>query len=163
MTAFNRFTFYGYTLRPASEKDLGLATLWSASDKFHQDVNPDFWVAQAVGEDAYVLNDEERDGPLFFLKLIRTQRGIVELHIQFDHEVGPKARKRRREALTEGLEWLERTLSVAGIREIFFRSRNIDLILFAEKRLGFLPDAVVVDGETVLRKQVRVNTKVMVN
>jgi hypothetical protein len=154
MTAFNNFTFFGYLLRPVTYKDLDLAKDWTARDPDHQQVNPHFWIDQGPGNDAYLLVDKERDGPLFFFKLVALERGRIELHIQFDPGVDKKARARRREALMEGLMWLERTMKLAGIKEIVFKTRNSGLLLFAEKRLKFIPDPVAVEGETLLRKQV---------
>lgn len=160
MTAFNTFRFFGYQLRPASIDDLPAATKWNAADEDHRGrVNPQFWVDQGPGEEAYVLEDQ--DGPdrmLFFLKLCRQgmHRGqaVIELHIQFDPEVGGTARTRRRHALMEGLQWLERTLRLSGGKELFFRSRNEGLILFAQKRLGFIIDPARADGEAVLRRHI---------
>lgn len=153
MTAFNHFMFFGYLLRPASEKDLPLAQEWTARDKDHASkVDPQFWVAQRPGADAYLLLDNERSENLFFLKLIKIGQGTIELHIQFDPGVDQKARARRREALTEGLEWLEKVMRLAGIREILFRSHNSGLVLFATKRLKFVADPVPAGEDTVLRK-----------
>jgi hypothetical protein len=153
MTAFNRFTFFGYLLRPATEKDRPLAKEWNDKDEDHAGmVDPYFWTRQGPGEDAYLLVDQERDGPLFFLKLVQMGKCVIELHIQFSHEGDKKARARRREALMEGLMWLERALRVGGVKEIFFRSRNSGLILYSTKRLKFIADPVMADGETLLRK-----------
>lgn len=153
MTAFNHFMFFGYLLRPATEKDLPLAQDWNARDEDHANkVDPQFWVAQRPGADAYLLLDNERDESLFFLKLIKIGQGTIELHIQFPPEHDKKARARRAEALSEGMEWLQRTMRLAGIREILFRSHNSGLILFCQKRLKFMPDPVPAGGDTVLRK-----------
>jgi hypothetical protein len=154
MTAFNRFTFFGYQLRPASEKDLPLAKDWNSRDEDHKTrVDPKFWIDQGPGKDAYLLTDLERDGALFFIKLVRIGQTVIEIHIQFDSGVDQKARKRRRDALSEGLMWLERTLKNAGVKEIFFRSRNSGLILYSQKRLKFIAQPGV-DGETLLRKAI---------
>lgn len=155
MTAFNHFMFFGYLLRPASEKDLPLAEEWNSRDEDHANrVDPKFWITQRPGHDAYLLLDNEKDGPLFFLKLIKIGQGTIELHIQFDPGVDKEARARRREALTEGLEWLEKICKLAGVREMLFKSRNAGLILFAQKRLKFTVDPISPGGETLLRKAI---------
>lgn len=162
MTAFNTFRFFGYQLRPAGRKDLPLAVQWDDLDEDHHGrVDPQFWVEQGPGEEAYVLEDQEgpdKNTVLFFLKLcgqgMHNGLRVVELHIQFDPGVDGKARARRRHALMEGLQWLERTLRLSGGKEIFFRSRNEGLILFAQKRLGFVIDPVRSDGEAVLRRHI---------
>lgn len=157
MTAFNQFWFYGYCLRPASEKDLDLARDWNAKDADHASrVDPTFWIHQEPGQDAYVLMDVDKDSPLFFIKLIAEGKGVIELHIQFGPKANVAEKKRRAEALAEGLMWLEKTLKTAGIGEIFFKSKTSGLILFAEKRLGFVADPVPTQGDTVLRKQLQV-------
>lgn len=156
VTAFNSFTFFGYRLRPAQVGDLPLAAEWNAKDEDHAGrVEAEFWIRQGPGQDAYVLADDGngQDHALFFLKLCaQPGTAMVELHIQFDPGVGAKARAKRREALTEGFSWLERTLKMSGVQQIFFRSRNSGLILFSQKRLGFTPDPLLVEGEATLRK-----------
>jgi hypothetical protein len=155
MTAYNKFSFVGYQLRPVDPKDLPLATEWNQRDEDHANrVDPRFWIEQGPGQDAYVLADKNE--PVFFLKLVSAgnPKGVIELHIQFSHGMTRKARLRRREALAEGLKWLEKMLVVAGAKEIYFRSRNSGLIMFATKRLGFTPDPAPADGETVLRKAI---------
>lgn len=153
MTALNRFYFSGYCLRPAVWDDLPLAVNWTYSDPDHSGkVMPEFWIRQSLGNDAYVLQDglADRGETIFYLKLVTAGAG-VELHIQFDPNAELAARVQRAELLGEGLQWLERTLRGVGTKEIFFRSHNTRLILFAVKRLGFVSEPPV-DGETILRK-----------
>lgn len=154
MTAFNRFAFNGYLLRPATWNDLDLAKEWNERDADHATrVDPTFWVDQGPGEDAYLLTEET---PVFFIKLVANgqAKGVIELHIQFDSAVDRPGKLKRAEALLQGLTWLQRALKVAGVKQIYFRSRNSGLILFSTKRLRFVTDPVTVDGETLLRKEI---------
>jgi hypothetical protein len=162
MTALNTMQFAGFTLRPAGQDDRALAEQWTAWDRDHAGkVDPGFWLEQRVGMDSFLLNDG--DGPVFFFKTrlaieeeytptgetsiftgipILSKRRTVraELHIQFMPCATEEDHERTRRALLRGLEWLEPVLGHGGAEEIYFDSRDLKLITFAQKKLGFYLD-----------------------
>ncbi len=145
MSAESTFTFSGYTLRPAHHSDYELAKLWTEQDPQHaQRIRPEFWVDQRPGRDAYLMSDAE--GPLFFFKICAIDFQMVELHVQFS----PPApdRDRVRNALIQGLHWLEKVLKQGGIREIRFESEYPELVRFSQRHLGFS----LVDERILYRK-----------
>jgi hypothetical protein len=164
MSALNTLQFKGYTLRPAGPADLDLATAWTAADPDHAgQIGPQFWLEQQLGVDCVLVSDGK--GPVFFFKAVmlvyKRRRGplplqLVGLSEQTITEVSPipekvaaqvfiqfmpcmteEDRERTREALIQGMEWLEPVLEQGGAEEIFFDSRNKKLIAFCVKRLGF--------------------------
>lgn len=150
MTATATFRFGEYELRPAGTKrgDLGLAVAWVDSDPDHQGTPPGFWIDQKANIDSYLLSDDS--GPVFFFKIVqREQREnapfftvtkIAEIHIQFRPVTTRAERERLMTALQEGLVWLEKVLASVGVQEIYFDSRNTNLIRFCLKRLAFTQD-----------------------
>lgn len=148
MTALNTFGFSGYTLRPAATSDLSLAQDWTEADDDHRETTfPTFWLAQGEGCDSYLLSDPI--GPVFFFKMVRVDGATqaVELHIQFMPEAQPRDRERKREGLTQGMEWLERILRASGISHIRFKSTKPELIAFCRKRLGFRVEGEVLSKD----------------
>jgi hypothetical protein len=142
MPALETFCFDGYTLRPAGEGDVRLATEWTQGDPYHRNnTHPTFWLEQRRGSDSYVLEDNA--GPVFFFKMMRTSEAhVVELHIQFPppeyHLRQQKLRNSRQMvALILGFEWIERVLLFSGVTNVFFISHSPSLIRFCVKRLGF--------------------------
>jgi hypothetical protein len=96
-------------------------------------IRPEFWIDQKPGRDAYLMEDNA--GPIFFFKICAIDFQMVELHIQFGPPEQDKTRVRQ--ALIEGLHWLEAVLKQAGIREVRFESDYPELVRFSQKRLGF--------------------------
>jgi hypothetical protein len=146
MSAQSTFTFSGYTLRPAHSSDYELAKTWTEKDPEHNGrIAPLFWIDQRPGRDAYLM--EDNGGPLFFFKICAIDFQMVELHIQFSPpEVND--RRRIREALIQGLQWLESVLKASGIREIRFESEYPELVRFSQRHLGFS----LVDEHILYRK-----------
>lgn len=146
MVALARFTFCGFTLRPAGMKDdRKLAAEWTAADRFHRlTTRADFWLEQEPGTESYLL--EDKVGPVFFFKMVRTGKTEVEVHIQFpprpaDHAASQAQRARVVQGLILGFEWLERVLLLTGVRTVFFVSKSPSLIAFTIKRMGFVRES----------------------
>ena len=164
MSALNTLQFKGYTLRPAGERDLPLAAEWTAADPDHAgQTHPVFWLEQGLGVDSVLVLDGK--GPVFFFKAMMlvykprrgplplqlvglSERTITEVSptpdkvaaqvfIQFMPCATEEDRERTREALIQGMEWMEPVLGQGGAEEIFFDSRQGKLIAFCIKRLGF--------------------------
>lgn len=136
MTALNTFQFGGYALRPATGDDAELAHAWTQADAEHREnTAAAFWTEQGLGCDSYLLSDPI--SPIFFFKMVRFSEHVVELHIQFMPETGPRDHERTREGLLQGFEWLERVCRLSGVKCIAFDTRNAMLRKFAIKRLGF--------------------------
>jgi hypothetical protein len=139
MTARETFQFdQKYTLRPARLlSDYALALDWTEADPDHAGkVDPQFWLEQGEGKDAYLFSDDK--GPLFFFKMVIATGSAVEIHIQFPpNRNSAHQRQRIARGLLQGIAWLERVLAHCQIREMFFDSINSSLIGFSIKRLGF--------------------------
>ena len=160
MTALNTLQFSGYTLRPVGAGDRELAAEWTAADPEHAGkIEPEFWLEQRPGVDSVLVIDAK--GPVFFFKAAMYQGGTkrtAQVFIQFMPCETEEDRERTREALMQGMQWLEPVLKQGGAEEIFFDSRERKLITFCVKRLGFNlpagnPDA---DGFWRLRKRLTV-------
>jgi hypothetical protein len=174
MTASSTFTFSpNFTLRPAGDDDRQLAEQWTQADPEHAGVvDPGFWLQQDVGQDSYILLDKE--GAIFFWKgilkcLDPAGKLGVEMHMQFPpeggtyHSIGAaNLRARIRIGMVLGLHWLEQMLKRANVAEVYFESKNLNLIFFCKKHLGFIRDG---DGRLIKhllpagteRENVRVN------
>jgi hypothetical protein len=153
MSALNTLQFNGYTLRPAGPGDLKLAENWTAWDADHAgQIDPRFWLEQRPAVDSVLVLDGK--GPVFFFKTallhgipqeekngfilkIHENRYRAQVFIQFMPCATEEDRERTREALIQGMEWLEPVLALSGAEEIFFDSGNEKLIAFCVKRLGF--------------------------
>lgn len=136
------YQFQGYTLRPATVRDLKLACEWTAADPDHAGrVDPWFWIESRAN--CFLLFDSE--GPIFFFKGIR-EANIFGIHVQFPPYDRPEMRHRLRQrisqGLIEGLMWLEEQLceSPSPI-QLIFESETPALIRFCERRLGFKMEA----------------------
>lgn len=127
------FRFGKYTLRPATPRDHALVKSWIEKDPFHASTTkPDFFLFSTRGMDCYVLEDDE--GPIFFFKMTRA----VRLDIQFGPSRSTEERERNRDALSEGLAWLNGVLWASGFRQVLFNSENPVLVRSCTKRLGFV-------------------------
>ena len=145
MAALCTFSFKGFTIRPAMTfSDCRLARNWTQADPEHRDTtNGGFWLEQCMGTESYVM--EDREGVIFFFKLVRAPKDEIELHIQFAPPVEePTARAEMKErtmrGLILGLEWMERALVQREIAALFFVSKSQNLIRFAKKHCGFVED-----------------------
>jgi hypothetical protein len=146
MSARETFRFGQYVLRPAGTiRDLQIARAWTKADPEHAGrVVPGFWLEQTYSRSSWIVVDHF--GPLLFFKIILyTQKPTdpgnswmgAELHMQFAPAESADMRERVRQALTEGLPWVERVLTQNGVSRIFFDSNNPMLVRFSVKRLGF--------------------------
>ena len=149
MTALNTLRFSGYTLRPAVRKDWRRAVQWTAADPDHAGkINPEFWLEQRPGMDSVMVEDSQ--GPVFFFKtqllITKEKRITAQVFIQFMPRETVEDGNRTRQALTEGMAWLEPVLQQSGAEEIFFTSRQLKLIAFCQKRLGFIVDGKSLEG-----------------
>jgi hypothetical protein len=164
MTALSTLRFSGYTIRPANlphtvtadkklyaDRDLRLAIEWTAADPYHRGkIDPEFWLEQRPGMDSVLVEDSQ--GPVFFFKaqlLDQTARNrgpIAQIFIQFMPCATEEDRERTRQALMEGMAWLEPVLRQSGVEEIFFDTRQLKLIAFCQKRLGFIVDGKDLEG-----------------
>lgn len=130
-----KFRFDGYELTPATEEDLPLATRWVQTDMFHRNLDPEFWTRQLPGINCYLLRDSE--GPVFFFRMQLTAvTHELCTYIQF----GPRnevSRERTTKGMTDGMRWLEDMARSCGFNRLVFSSKNISLVLFARRTLGF--------------------------
>lgn len=134
MSARVSYTFFGYTLRPATAEDIELARAWTAADPDHRGViAPEFWVEQAPGIDSYVLVDAA--GPVFFFRMQRA----VRLFVQFAPIRNKEDEKRAREGIFHGVNFLAAALSKVHIAEMLFDSASKLLRLYVVGRLRFIP------------------------
>src|ERR1017187_9315607 len=135
--------FDGYTLRAATEADLPLAREWNAADPDHawEGGQERYWIEQKAGVESYVLEDAL--GPVFFFKQILIdgpsfEHFEVEVSIQFAPLLqGEQWQLRTMTALSKGFAWLEERLSGAGVKAVYFNSKNLRMIRFALIKLGF--------------------------
>lgn len=127
-----------YSLRPVTECDRVLVTLWIAEDPDHRDrVEPDFFLKTESGKETYAVEDAQ-GFVVFYIKM--TYLAMVHA-LRLDVQFGPVRtiadRERNGEAMREGFEWLRTGAQGAGFREILFDSTNEPLVAFAKRRLGF--------------------------
>lgn len=136
------YKFSTYTFRPATAKDRPLARLWNRMDPDHtwELQYPEFWIEQTHQANSYVL--EDATGVLFFVKSIRHIGNEVEITLQFDRECGMASKARVIKGMDAGFEWLKEALPMNGFDSLFFISNNKKLILFTQKRMGFLKDGI---------------------
>jgi hypothetical protein len=134
------YQFDGYTFRPATPDDRTLARLWNMMDPEHKwELQfPDYWIDQNNRVNSYVLEDSI--GILFFVKSIRQADNEIEIAIQFDRECGTVSKARVMRGMAAGFAWLKDALPMNGFKSLYFQSKNEDLILFTQKRLGFVKD-----------------------
>jgi hypothetical protein len=134
------YQFDGYTFRPATLDDKPLSRMWNLMDPEHkwELQYPDYWVDQNNQVNSYVL--EDAIGILFFVKSIRQADNEIEISLQFDRECGTVSRARVVRGLEAGFGWLKKALPMNGFKTLYFFSKNEDLVLFTEKRLGFVKD-----------------------
>lgn len=145
MPAISSFTFSGFTLRPSRGiADLRLASAWTEADPHHCNTTQGvFWCEQDLGTESYLL--EDKFGPVFFFKMQRAPNNTIELHIQFppDRKDASAQADQRAHVMTGlqlGLQWIERVLSLRGVRALCFTSKSPSLMRFCVKRLGFTRD-----------------------
>jgi len=136
------YEFDGYRFRPATPDDKPLSRLWNMMDPEHKwELQfPDYWIEQNSQVNCYVL--EDAIGILFFVKSIRHADNEIEITLQFDRECGITSKARVVRGLDAGFQWLKEALPMNGFKSLYFMSKNEDLILFTEKRLGFVKDGV---------------------
>jgi hypothetical protein len=134
------YKFGGYTFRPATAGDHPLARLWNMMDPEHkwEMQYPNYWIEQTNQVNSYVL--EDAIGILFFVKSIQHTDNEIEITLQFDRECGIVSKARVVRGLEAGFDWLKEALPMNGFKSLYFVSENEDLILFTEKRLGFVKD-----------------------
>jgi hypothetical protein len=142
------FHFDRYTLRPAEgEADRALAAQWMEQDVWHRgQFTPEFWLEQSAAANSFVLEDEI--GPVFFFKtqleghrVVPKQEKVgVDLFIQFSPGGGLN-RLRTLQGLDRGMKWMRRRLGGLGYDAVFFTTKNPQLAVFAERRLGFVVDS----------------------
>lgn len=136
------YRFEGYALVPAEESDVSLAEEWTKADPFHVSLAPHFWTFQAPGINSFRL--EDKNGSIFFFRMQMTSlRGELKVYIQFAPETAVSS-DRTREALQQGMLWLEGMLKECGFNRLTFDSKNTSLVLFAKRRLRF---NVVLEGD----------------
>lgn len=129
------YYFDEYALVPTVEADSQLAELWIQSDPFHAGLVPQFWMVQAPGINSYRLEDAK--GSIFFFRMQLTRlRGEMKVYIQFAPETAV-LRDRTRQALMQGMLWLQGMLAECGFSRLTFESKNPSLVLFAKRRLKF--------------------------
>lgn len=139
------FQFAGYTLRPAVDSDLDLATEWTQADPEHcVTTRGAFWLRNDHSTNSFILCDQQ--GAIFFFRMDKLKNDTLTLHMQFAPE-DPRDRKRLMQAMLVGFGWLEKTLSGVGVRTVYFNSRSPRLIHFCQKRLKF-----IWDGRCLVRK-----------
>jgi hypothetical protein len=139
VSALPRYTFDGYTLRPAGEEDRELAQKWNAADADHawEMTQPDYWVEQRLGINSYVL--EDGTGTIFFFKMIQPRGDkFIEVSMQFNRADDAEPTTRTLRGMIVGFMWLLKILPVNGVEAVYFSSRNVALIDFFEKRFGFV-------------------------
>lgn len=136
------YQFDGYKFRPATSDDQPLARLWNRMDPEHtwELQYPDYWIDQNNQVNSYVLEDEI--GILFFVKSIRHMGNEIEITLQFDRECGMVSKTRVMRGMEVGFAWLKKALPMNGFTALYFVSKNEDLILFTEKRLGFVKEGM---------------------
>lgn len=142
MASLPVYEFGGYTFRPAIEGDKSLAQLWNRMDPDHkwEMQYPDYWIEQNSQVNSYVL--EDAIGILFFVKSIRHMGNEIEITLQFDRECGIVSKPRVMRGMEAGFEWLKEALSMNGFKALYFVSKNEDLMVFTEKRLGFVKEGM---------------------
>jgi len=136
------YRFDGYTFRPATSDDNPTARLWNGMDPDHkwEMQYPDYWIEQNDQVNSYVF--EDGIGILFFVKSIRHLGSEIEITLQFDREWGTVSKARVMKGMEAGFAWLKEALPMNGFRALYFVSKNESLVLFAEKRLGFVKDGI---------------------
>lgn len=135
------YKFDGYTFRPATPDDNPTAQLWNRMDPDHtwEMQYPNYWIEQNNLVNSYVLEDAV--GILFFVKSIRHTDNEIEITLQFDR-FGGVSKMRVMMGMEAGFAWLKKALPMNGFKSLYFVSKNEDLILFTEKRLGFVKDGM---------------------
>ena len=134
MSATGFFEFGQFRLRPAVEGDRALLEQWIEADPFHRgEVRAGFFLERAPGVDAWALEDASGHVVFYFKTEV-----AARVHIQFGPAETTADRERNRDAMVDGLAWIEGQMAANGFREILFDSRNPVLIRTAEKRMGFV-------------------------
>lgn len=140
MASLPVYEFDGCTFRPATLDDQPLAQLWNGADPDHswEMQFPDYWIEQNGVVNSYVL--EDAIGILFFVKSIRKASNEIEITLQFERS-GRVSKARVMKGMDVGFAWLKKALPMNGFKSLYFLSKDEHLILFTEKRLGFVRDA----------------------
>jgi hypothetical protein len=140
------FRFAGFTLRPAIDSDILLADYWVSADPEHRlTTKATFWIEQSATANSFLL--EDRDGAVFFFKIVDEGNRTLAIHIQFGPDNSAQMRTRIMDGLTTGFAWLQKRLMAMGYEAVYFNSNNPGLIYFSQKRLGF-----VWDGRKLIRR-----------
>lgn len=142
MTNLPVYKFDGYTFRPTTSDDQPMARIWNSMDPDHtwEMQYPDYWVEQNGQVNSYVL--EDAIGVLFFVRSILHMGNEIEITLQFDRHCGSVSKARVMKGMEVGFAWLKEALPMNGFKALYFVSKNNDLILFTEKRLGFVKDGI---------------------
>lgn len=101
---------------------------------------PDYWIDQNSQVNSYVLEDSI--GILFFVRSTRHMGNEIEITLQFDRQCGMVSKTRVMKGMEVGFEWMKKALPMNGFKAMYFVSKNQDLILFTERRLGFVKDGM---------------------
>ena len=128
-----RWEFDGYQLRATIASDLPLATEWTTADKYHEGLDPAFWLEQGPAKQSYLLYDES--GPIFFFKGVLAGR-TLEVFIQFPAPSGAANEMLLSKALTAGTMWLAGRMR-GVVDEFTFETKSPSLKRFCERRLHF--------------------------
>jgi len=136
------YEFDGYTFRPATPADQPLARRWNSVDPDHawEMQCPEHWIEQNIQTNCYVLEDAL--GILFFVRSTQELGREIEISLQFDRERRMVSKQRAMGGMEAGFAWLKKALPMNGFKAIYFVSRNEELILFTEKKLGFVKDGM---------------------
>lgn len=136
------YQFDSYKFRPATADDKPLARLWNTMDPDHtwELQYHDYWIEQNNQVNSYVLEDST--GILFFVRSIRHMGNEIEITLQFDRKCGMVSKARVMKGMEVGFAWLKKALPMNGFKALYFVSKNEDLILFTEKRLGFVKEGM---------------------
>jgi hypothetical protein len=136
------YQFDGYTFRPVTPDDKPLARLWNSMDPEHtwEMQYPDYWIEQNSQVNSYAL--EDAIGILFFVRSVRHMGNEIEITLQFDRQCGSVSKTRVMKGMEVGFAWLKEALPMNGFKALYFVSHNQELILFTEKRLGFVKDGM---------------------
>jgi hypothetical protein len=100
-----------------------------------------YWITQSVIENSYVLLDA--CGIVLFAKFIRMRNRELEINIQFDTRRREVSEMRVAKGMLKAFAWLKKAMPMTDIDSVYFKSKNTQLVKFAEQGLGFVQDGNV--------------------
>lgn len=118
-----------------TESDVSQIEEWASEDVYHQTVLNGHWWLTGQGLLSFALLDET--GPLAFVRLDHPVDGYVRLHTQF----GPRDEVNKLRLIKGMLKCVPIVLNFAKsqkIKGIVFESISPSLIVFMEKKFGFV-------------------------